>query len=135
MMRYARAMRFAATCFLVTSSLALAACGGTLSDNDAGQDASKATVTCSSTTCAPGEICLVTTSGGGPCQLPDDAGICPNGTHTNGCCSNVTTTYVCKAVPSACGSGLACPCASTLCQCGGCAIADAGVMQCTCLYP
>ena len=112
--------------------VALAGCGGTLTDDDAGQ---KPIVTCGTSTCAAGEICLVTTAGGGPCILPDDAGVCPNGTHSNGCCSNVTTTYACKAVPSACGGSLACPCASTLCQCGGCGIADAGVMQCTCLYP
>jgi hypothetical protein len=126
-------MRTLVLSLLLASSAAFAACGGTLSDVDAGT--SKVPVTCGAKTCAAGEICLVTTSGGGPCQLPDDAGLCPNGTHSNGCCSNVTTTYDCKGVPSACGGALACPCASTLCQCGGCAIADAGVMQCTCLYP
>lgn len=90
---------------------------------------------CNGQTCKVGEACVVTTAGGGACVMPDDAGVCPNGTHSTGCCDNTTTTYACQALPAACGGALACPCASTLCQCGGCAIADAGVLQCQCMYP
>ncbi len=77
----------------------------------------------------------MTTAGGGPCIMPDDAGVCPNGTHSTGCCDNTTTTYACAPIPSSCNGTLACPCASTLCQCGGCNLADAGVLECACLYP
>ena len=74
---------------------------------------------CNGQTCKVGEACVVTTSGGGPCIMPDDAGVCPNGTHSTGCCDNTTTTYACQALPAACGG----------------ALADAGVLQCQCLYP
>lgn len=126
-------MSFDHLAILLTSTLALGACGGTLSEQDAGH--ADVSTSCGTTTCTGGEICVVTTSSGGACMLPDDAGVCPDGTHTSGCCSNVSTTYACKAVPSACGATLACPCASTLCQCGDCNVADAGVLQCRCLYP
>lgn len=130
-------MDFDRITILVASTFALGACGGTLSDPDAGatQEAGHIDVSCGTNACTGGEVCVVTTSGGGPCMLPDDAGVCPNGTHTSGCCSNFSTTYACKGVPSACGATLACPCASTLCQCGDCNVADAGVLQCACLYP
>ena len=121
--------------------LALAACGGTVSNggNDAatGGDSQSQTgnVECNGQTCGAGEACVVTTSSGGACQMPDDAGLCPNGTHSNGCCDNTTTSYACAKLPSACNGTLACPCAESLCQCGGCAIADAGVLSCACMYP
>ncbi len=91
---------------------------------------------CNGQTCKVGEACVVTTAGGGACVMPNDAGVCPNGTHqTSGCCDNTTTTYACAALPASCGGVLACPCAESLCQCGGCAIADAGILTCACLYP
>jgi len=92
-------------------------------------------VDCNGQTCKSGEACVVTNAGGGPCIMPDDAGVCPNGSHSTGCCDNTTTTYACAAIPSSCGGSLSCPCGSSLCQCGGCNLADAGVLSCTCLYP
>lgn len=90
---------------------------------------------CNGQECKSGEACVVTTSSGGACMAPGDAG-CPNGKPPVGpCCDNTTITYECKALPAACGGALACPCAEPLCQCGGCAVADAGVLSCECLYP
>lgn len=121
-------------------ALGLFACGGSTIDvsGDAGGDASQqktGTTACDGQTCAEGEACVVLTAGGGACQLPDDAGVCPNGSHSNGCCDNTTTTWTCTKLPSACNGALACPCAESLCQCGGCEVADAGVLSCQCMYP
>ena len=129
-------MRLLVSCFVV-----LVACGGTTQnvDGDSGADGSQqqdsGAIECNGQTCGAGEACVVTTAGGGPCMQPDDAGVCPNGTHTTGCCDNTTTTYACTKLPQACNGTLACPCAESLCQCGGCDIADAGVLSCQCFYP
>ena len=114
---------------LLASLAALAlACGTT-------QQQQNAPVDCNGQTCSGNEVCVVTTAGGGACILPDDAGVCPNGSHSTGCCDNTTTTYACAALPDSCGGSLSCPCAESLCQCGGCGVADAGVLSCECLYP
>ncbi len=127
----------------LVAALALAACGGssTPSGSDASTDATTdsttGTISCNGTPCPSGQACVITTAGGGACQAPDDAGLCPDGKPgTPGqCCDNTTTTYACQPLPAACNGALACPCASSLCQCGGCDIADAGTLKCTCLYP
>lgn len=105
------------------------------SDASSQDDSQSKSVACNGQTCTGGTVCVVTTSGGGPCLQPDDAGVCPDGTHTTGCCDNTTTTYACEALPDSCNGALACPCASSLCQCGDCNVADAGVLSCQCLYP
>ncbi len=110
---------------MLTLALLFTACTG----------AEPAPVDCNGTTCAVGEVCVVTTASGGACLQPDDAGVCPDGTHTAGCCNQVSTTYACQRLPAACGGSAACPCAESLCQCGGCAITDAGAVACTCAYP
>ncbi len=121
--------------------MAALACGGatTTDGGDAGTDSGggddAAAVTCNGQTCPSGEKCVITTSSGGACELPDDAGVCPNGTHTTGCCDNTTVGYACQPLPSACGGKLSCPCAETLCQCGGCNIDNAGDLTCACEYP
>jgi hypothetical protein len=111
--------------------LALTGCAG----SSTGDSKQGAPTPCNGATCAAGEACVVTTSSGGACMPPDDAGVCPNGTHTTGCCDNTSTSHECKPLPAACAGALACPCAEALCQCGGCQVADAGVLSCACLYP
>lgn len=123
----------------------LGACGGAVQDsgndasaNDGGADGSKqdsGPVACDGKTCGAGEACVVLTSSGGACELPDDAGVCPDGTHTTSCCDNTTVGYTCAKIPDGCNGALGCPCAESLCQCGGCAVADAGVLACACEYP
>jgi hypothetical protein len=146
----ARLSLFALALGAVLAPLALA-CGST-TQNPAGSDASAdsgydatggqdagsdaQSTDCNGTTCKAGEVCVVTTSSGGACQPPDDAGLCPGGKQgTPGqCCDNTTVTYACKALPPSCNGKLACPCADSLCQCD-CQISDPGKLACTCLYP
>lgn len=120
------------------------ACGGSSSTgkqastdagNDAGVDA--ANVDCDGTVCEVGQACVVTTSSGGACELPDDAGVCPSGqTGVPGqCCDNTTVTYACQPLPPECNGQLACPCATSLCPCGDCLISASGRLECECLYP
>ena len=70
-------------------------------------------------------------------MLPDDTGNCPDGLPPSGsCCNRTTTTYVCKALPSSCGSSLSCPCAGSLCQCGDCQLSKLpNTLSCSCFYP
>lgn len=128
---------------MVSGALLMMGCGGAvvnIDGSDAASDSasdsqSSGNVECNGKTCGEGEACVVTTSGGGACELPDDAGVCPNGSHTTGCCDNTTTTFACQKLPSACNGALSCPCAESLCQCGGCNLEDAGVLSCGCMYP
>lgn len=133
-------MRLGLACALASL---LCACGGTTSSSgsdastDASTDTTTGTILCDGTPCPSGQVCVVTTSSGGVCLIPDDAGLCPDGKPgTPGqCCNTVTTASACAPLPAACNGMLACPCASSLCQCGGCDIADAGTIACACLYP
>ncbi len=107
---------------------------------DSGQDATgldAGAVGCDGAICKSGQVCVVTTAGGGACQPPDDAGMCPNGKPgTPGqCCDNTTVSYACQALPPSCNGKLACPCASSLCQCGACQIPNAGTLACACMAP
>ncbi|HEY1954607.1 MAG TPA: hypothetical protein VGH28_03330 [Polyangiaceae bacterium] len=127
---------------VLLSFVALVACGGAVTNlggDDAGTDSQQqkqtGSVECNGQTCGEGEACVVLTAGGGACEMPDDAGICPDGTHTTGCCNGLSTTYTCTKLPDSCNGTLACPCAESLCQCGGCQVADAGVLSCECMYP
>ncbi|MFO0565319.1 MAG: hypothetical protein U0263_06630 [Polyangiaceae bacterium] len=134
---------FQCSCALALATSLLAACGNSTADSpgsdaavaDAESDAPLAN--CKGSPCGKGRVCVVTTAGGGACQQPDDAGLCPNGQPgTPGqCCNTVSTSYACQTLPAACNGTLACPCASSLCQCGSCQIADTDTLSCTCLYP
>jgi hypothetical protein len=93
---------------------------------------------CGTATCAAGDICVVTESGGGPCLSPDDAGLCPDGKPpTGGCCNREVTDYACAPLPGACGGTLSCACAASLCTCGGCGVPnDVGnTLHCVCVVP
>jgi hypothetical protein len=82
-------------------------------------------------------VCVVTTTEGGACLMPGDNGLCPDGTKPAGaCCVNSSTSYACKPLPSKCGSTLACPCAESLCQCGGCNLGEQkNTLDCACYAP
>lgn len=118
-----------------SSSDASADSGHEAMGQDGGTDAQS--VSCDGSTCKPGQVCVVTTSSGGACQLPDDAGMCPNGKPgTPGqCCNNTSVGYACQTLPPSCNGKLACPCAESLCQCGGCQISGPNTLSCTCAYP
>ena len=96
------------------SATAEAGASGAASDGPSGADGN---TSCGSTECAQGEVCVVETTSGGACLLPDDAGTCPAGTTYSGhCCGYVSTTYSCKPWPSGCGTTLSCVCAKSLCS-------------------
>jgi hypothetical protein len=92
---------------------------------------------CGDQICHHGDACVVTMSGGGPCMPPDDTNMCPDGKPPEGaCCNRTTTTYACKALPASCGGVLSCPCAASLCECGGCGLAEQpNTLSCGCFYP
>jgi hypothetical protein len=109
---------------------------------DAGSDETPAdggisVASCAS--CTPSEVCVVTVASGGACLMPNDAGVCSNGSTASPgqCCDNSSTTYRCDARPSSCGQGLSCGCAMSLCQ--GCICQDASLsgntLNCACEYP
>ncbi len=105
---------------------------------DAGSDASPvadASGPCG--LCAAGDLCVVTTAGGGACELPNDAGVCSNGGTAppgGGCCDNTTITAACQHRPAACSGELSCGCAASLCSCM-CTAASGSTVQCACEYP
>jgi hypothetical protein len=93
-------------------------------------------VTCGGTNCAQGQVCVVEHVSGGPCLLPEDGGLCPDGTKPAGaCCNNTSTSYTCAARPTGCGSTLTCGCAASLCTLGTCQGADGGELQCNLFAP
>jgi hypothetical protein len=111
--------------------------GGACAPGACPGDAGAKETPCGDRSCTGGDVCVVTKSGGGPCLPPDDSGDCPDGLPPNGtCCNRLKTTYACEALPSACTGTLACPCAKSLCQCGGCQLGDApNTLSCGCFYP
>jgi hypothetical protein len=111
--------------------------GGACAPGACPSDAGAKDTPCGTKTCTGGDVCVVTKSGGGPCLLPDDDGNCPDGLPPNGtCCNRMTTTYACEPLPTKCKGTLACPCATSLCQCGGCQLADTpNTLSCGCFYP
>ncbi|MEI8256335.1 MAG: hypothetical protein WCJ30_11745 [Deltaproteobacteria bacterium] len=97
--------------------------------------------TCGTTTCAAGDLCVHTVSGGGPCRLPDDAGTCgPGEILTGNCCVSHSESWACRPRPTACNPALSCGCDTTLCNVNGatgcpCTSAAGSQVECGCYYP
>ncbi len=90
---------------------------------------------CGSSTCTPGQVCVVNTTTGGACFAPDDAGACAPGQQKIGsCCTNVSTVATCAALPPSCGGVPSCACASSLCSCT-CQGATGNEIDCACAAP
>jgi hypothetical protein len=86
---------------------------------------------CGSATCSSDQVCVVNQIEGGAVRLPDDAGVCPVGTQNNNGYCEPLPTYRCAPRPAACGSGLSCECAQSLCDPNYvCETAAAGAIQC-----
>ena len=87
--------------------------------------------------CAVGDVCVVTTSSGGPCIQPGDGGVCPDGTVVppNSCCSNTSVSVQCQPRPAACTGPLTCGCAISLCSCNQCSSASGSTVDCVCAFP
>jgi hypothetical protein len=95
---------------------------------------------CGETECGPGESCVVTTTSGGPCLMPEDGGSCPKGTTLEGgcCVATPTPSYVCQITPASCGGELTCGCSASLChKSDGCFCAGVSdnVLTCNCEAP
>ncbi len=101
---------------------------------DSGGTGSDASDACGG--CAAGDVCVVTTSSGGACMRPGDGGVCPNGQviPPDQCCDNTTVTAACERRPGACGGGLSCACAATLCACE-CLSTLGSTVECACFAP
>ena len=91
-------------------------CGSSAKGSDGGAAASGAT-TCSPA-CGGGSVCVGTGTEGGAVIFPDDAGVCPSGTHLAGSSCQRDLSYACMPIPFACGGAVTCACASTLCPSG-----------------
>ena len=93
-------------------------------------------MTCSPA-CGAGAVCVGTGTLGGAVIVPDDAGVCPSGTHNAGTTCENDLGYACMPIPGACtGGAVTCTCASTLCQAGHmCQVRGDGVLTCVELVP
>jgi hypothetical protein len=80
-----------------------------------------ASATDCSPACGSGQICVGSGTEGGAIIVPNDAGVCPTGTHPSGStptfCQN-DLSYGCKPLPSGCNGTLtcACACSNPICQ-------------------
>ena len=110
--------------------------GGSGAGGQAGDtQGADAGMTCSPA-CAAGSICVASGSVGGAVILPNDAGVCPSGTHLAlsggalGLCTR-DLNYSCVTIPAECGGTVTCACAASLCTppavCGG---PTDGVLSC-----
>jgi len=91
---------------------------------------------CGPATCGNDQVCVVSQIEGGAVRLPDDAGVCPVGTRNNNGRCELLPTYRCAPRPAACGAGLSCDCARSLCDPSYvCESAAAGAIQCDLLAP
>jgi hypothetical protein len=89
-------------------------------------------------TCGAGKVCVGTGTEGGALIMPNDAGVCPSGSHLSGNFCQNNLGYACQPMPAACNGTLACPCASTLCPSTGpysCQVASASELLCVELVP
>jgi hypothetical protein len=105
---------------------------------DANWHSTPAVTPCGDLSCIAGDICVVTRSGGGPCLMPEDGGLCPDGQPPAGmCCNRTTTVYTCEHRPSTCNDGVSCACAAQLCEeCGVCQDVNApNTIGCGCFFP
>jgi hypothetical protein len=127
--------------FSIVVSLALAVglatgCGSSSQSTDGGGGAGGSGGASGAMTCSPacggGSVCVGTGTEGGAVIFPNDAGVCPSGSHLAGSTCQRDLSYACMPVPAACGGGAAtCACASTLCQSGHmCQVQNDGVLTC-----
>jgi hypothetical protein len=87
-------------------------------------------------TCGAGSVCVGETAEGGAVELPDDAGACPEGSHSSGqiCQRDPVEIFSCKAAPAACNGKITCACASSACS-GTCQSAEKNQIDCVELVP
>ena len=88
--------------------------------------------------CQTDQICVGTGTEGGAVIMPNDAGVCPAGSHPS---STGTLTfcqrdlsYACAPMPSSCNGTLACDCATSLCP-YSCQVASNRELLCVELVP
>jgi hypothetical protein len=116
--------------------------GGTGGQGGSGQAGSGGSGGAPATDCNPacgaGKVCVGTGTEGGALIMPNDAGVCPSGSHLSGNFCQNNLGYACQPMPAACNGTLACPCASTLCSSTGpysCQVASASELLCVELVP
>jgi hypothetical protein len=143
-------MRSVLFVFLTVLALGLpAGCGSTLGSPDGGGSGGQggsgtgsgggggSTTDCNPA-CGAGKICVGTGTEGGPAIMPNDAGVCPAGSHVSGNFCQRDLSYACQPMPTACNGTLACPCADTICPSTGpytCQVASASELLCVILAP
>ncbi len=90
--------------------------------------------------CLTGSVCVGTGTEGGALIMPNDAGVCPAGSHPSGgtvaFCER-DLAYGCQPIPAGCNGTITCACASTLCPSGPytCQTPSAGELDCVELVP
>jgi hypothetical protein len=92
--------------------------------------------------CQTDQICVGTGTEGGAVIMPNDAGVCPAGSHVSDPGGGLAIcqrdlAYTCAPMPSACNGTLACACATSLCPSGpySCQVASARELLCVELVP
>ena len=81
--------------------------------------------------CGSGSVCVGTGTQGGAAILPNDAGVCPSGTHNVGNFCTQDLGYACMTLPAGCGGTVSCTCASSLCPAAHtCFVTGAGSLSC-----
>jgi hypothetical protein len=85
--------------------------------------------------CGTGSVCVGTGTEGGVVIAPNDAGVCPTGSHLSGgsvpyCQRDLS--YGCQPIPAGCNGTITCACAGTLCPSGPyiCQVSSSGELTC-----
>ena len=101
-----------------------------------------ATATDCSPPCQTDQICVGTGTEGGAIIFPNDAGMCPVGSHVSDPGGSIAVcqrdlSYACGPMPSSCNGTLACDCAGLCPTAGGysCQVASARELLCVLLAP
>jgi hypothetical protein len=85
--------------------------------------------------CGTGSACVGTGTVGGAIITPNDAGVCPTGSHLAGGTASfceADLNYGCQPIPAGCNGTLTCACAGTLCPSGpySCQVQSSGELTC-----
>jgi hypothetical protein len=140
------AVSLGAGCAATNSSADGSGNGGSTGNGGSGAGGSSGLGGSNATDCSPpcqtDQICVGTGTEGGAVIMPNDAGVCPAGSHVTDPGGGVAfcqrdLAYACAPMPSSCNGTLACACATATCPSGpySCQVAGPRELLCVELVP